>query len=201
MSAATRTNYLVRAGIVLSRAPQITRDLSSFEKAFFLYQRRMNERTAMPFHRYFYIQKETPADIDWKRKIKDRKTPARDIGNWSAWDREEGWNDELLVGSTISEPSEHMRLLLEDAKIHEDVVDEDAAPEEKDIIEQPQPRVSDADQKNDTKSLNRSLTRTLYLVVKPRDGRWQFPSAPIEGEESVHRVCQSKFSRSVLTCE
>lgn len=141
----------------------------------------------MPFPRYFYAPLGTPADVDWKRKIKDRKTPARDIGNWSAWSREEGWNDELLVGSTISEPAEHVERLLEDAKMHADVVRDDM-PVEETIVERPQPRTTEADKLNDTKSLNRALSRTLYLLVKRADGRWQFPSGVTEGQESLHRV-------------
>jgi large subunit ribosomal protein L46 len=148
----------------------------------------MNERTAMPFPRYFYIHQETPAEVDWKRKIADRKTPARDIGKWSAWDRDQGWNDELLVGSTISEPLEHVQRLLEDAKVHEEAAGEDSS-DEKVVIEQPLSRATDADRRNDTRSLQRDLARTLYLLVLPENGRWQFPSALIEGSESLYRVC------------
>lgn len=142
----------------------------------------------MPFPRYFYMKKGSPKDVDWKIKIKERKTPARDIGVWSAWDRQEGWNDELLVGSKISEPSEHVERLLEDSVMREEAMDESIMYEEKEVHERPPPRVTEADQKNDTKSLNRALTRTLYLLVKNKDGRWQFPSAQVEGDESLHRV-------------
>ena len=188
--------------MLLSRPPQITRELTPFEKAFFLYQRRMNERTAMPFPRYFYIPKATPAEVEWKRKLRERKTPARDIGTWNAWDRKQGWNDELLVGSTISEPSEHVERLLEDAVVQEEVISESGEMQkvQKQLVEKPMPRVTEADLQNDTKSLNRALTRTLYLLVKGKDGRWHFPAGFLEGKESLARVWSYTLRIRSMAC-
>ena len=107
--------YQLRAGIVLSRPPLITRDLHPFEKAFYLYQRRLNERLAIPFTRYFYYRKNTPPAIEFKRKIKERKTPARDIGFYDAYGPD-AWHDELLMGAPESEPEHQMEALLKDAQ-------------------------------------------------------------------------------------
>ncbi len=57
----------------------------------------------------------------------------------------------------------------------------------KEKFERPMPRVTEADKVGDLRSLNRALTRTLYLVVKGR-GQWRFPSSVLEGKESLHTV-------------
>ena len=76
--------YTINAGVVLSRPPQITRDLTPFEKAYYFYQKRLNERLALPFTKYFYFRRGTPSDEDWKQKIRERQTAARDIGKYNA---------------------------------------------------------------------------------------------------------------------
>ena len=178
--------YQINAGVVLSRPPQITRDLTPFEKAYFFYQRRLNERLALPFTRYFYFRKGTPADIEWKQKVKQRQTAARDIGVYNAYSKE-GWNDELLVGAKESEPEEQLQALLSDAEVHGtegDMMGE----AKKENIEKPMPRVTEADRVGDEKSLNRLLQRTLYLLVKGGDGRWGFPTSGLVGRENLHQV-------------
>jgi large subunit ribosomal protein L46 len=180
------------AAVVLSRPPQITRDLHPFEKAFFLYQRRLNERLALPFQRYLYFKKESPALIDFQRKIKERKTPARDIGSYDAYSNDR-WHDEAHVGTVVSEPENQMEELLKDEentfkgeKIEIEV--EDAVKEEEKAELRPRPRVTDADRTGDVKSLNRMLQRTLYLLVLGKDGRWGFPMAPLLGKENLKIV-------------
>lgn len=180
---------------MLSRPPLLTRDLTAFEKAYFLYQRRLNERLALPFSRYFYYQKGTPGDVDWKRKIRERRTPARDIGRYDAYSREEGWNDEVLVGARESEPEEQVEALLKDAEVElkeEEGEGEDGGDRStqvvKEAVAKPLPRVTDADRAGDRRSLDRLLQRTLYLVVRRQDGRWWFPSDALVGKESLHTV-------------
>lgn len=186
----------MNAGVVLSRPPVITRDLHPFEKAYYLYQRRLNERLALGFTRYFYFKKNTPADIDWKAKQKERITAARDIGKYAAYSKE-GWHDELLVGDKISEPDHQVEALLKDAEspsqtggpeANQEVGAEQLAATRKEV-ERPMPRITEADQKNDQRSLNRMLQRALYLVVQGEDGQWVFPTTRIQGRENLHAVC------------
>ncbi|MCJ1368923.1 54S ribosomal protein L17 mitochondrial [Loxospora ochrophaea] len=184
-ASSVRSAYQINAGVVLSRPPILTRELTPFEKAYFFYQKRLNERLALPFTRYFYYQKGTPGDVEWKRKIKDRQTPARDIGVYNAYN-DEKWNDELLVGAKESESEELVEALLKDT---ETVVEGDEAqqgPVQKETVEKPLPRITEADKAGDLRSLNRSLARTLYLVVRGKEGRWGFPSAGLVGKESLH---------------
>lgn len=169
----------------------LTRDLHPFESAFFLYQRRLNERLALPFTRYFYVKKDTPADMEWKRKLKQRLTPARDIGRYKGYG-EEAWNDELLVGAKESDFHHQVEKLLEDAE-QSGAEEGDAAATggktvEREAVERPQSRITEADRKGDVKSLNRLLPRTLYLLVKNNNGQWVFPQDKVEGRETLHMV-------------
>lgn len=179
----------------------MTRDLHPFESAFFLYQRRLNERSALPFTRYFYYKDRTPADREWKRKIKQRLTPARDIGRYKGYG-DEAWNDEVLVGAKESDFNWQVERLLEDAETTgiEDQPQQggsEGASTQKKVehepVERPMPRVTEADEKNDVKSLNRLLQRTLYLVVKNKEGQWMFPQDKLNKEtlkEAAHRILE-----------
>ncbi|KAF2714686.1 hypothetical protein K504DRAFT_395271 [Pleomassaria siparia CBS 279.74] len=211
-SATPRTSYVVNTGVVLSRPPQITRDLHPFESAYFLYQRRLNERLALPFTRYFYIKKNTPADIEWKRKLRQRLTPARDIGRYKGYG-DEAWNDEALIGASESQVQWQVERLLDDAEKTGKEGEGEGQGEKKDgeekeeggegekkavapttiggkiieheAFERPMSRVTEADLKGDLKSLNRQLQRTLYLVVKDKSGQWMFPQDKMT-KESLH---------------
>ncbi|KAF1344526.1 39S mitochondrial ribosomal protein L46-domain-containing protein [Delphinella strobiligena] len=182
--------YQLRAGVVLSRAPILTRSLHPFEKAFFLYQRRLNERLALPFTRYFYYKKGTPADREWKRKAKQRLTPARDIGVYNAYS-ETGWNDELLVGDRTSEPEEQVEALIRDAEGGEVKEGEQRKETGQEIaVQRPLPRATEADQKGDQTSLNRQLDKGLYLLIKNKAGQWKFPEDLIQGKEGLHQAAE-----------
>lgn len=184
----------IKAGLLISRTPRITRDLTSFEKAFFLYQRRLNERLALPFTKYFYYKKGTPQDQDYKRKIAERLTPSRDIGRYSGYGKE-AWNDELLVGAPESETAHQIEALVKDAQKSDSTVAENdgmKSENEEDEIPKPLSRVTEADLKKDYRSLDRELQRTLYLVFKIKKGDkefWHLPSVDIVPGETLKAVC------------
>lgn len=142
----------------------------------------------MPFKRYFYFKKETPLDSAWKRKVATRGgTPARDLGAYNPYS-ETGWNDEVMVGDRISEKKATREALVEDA-MNKGLSAEEAGAEEEEVVEVPQERFTEADTAKDVKRLDRKLTRTLYLVVKNKEGKWTFPSGELVGRENLHQVC------------
>jgi large subunit ribosomal protein L46 len=192
-SSTPQVAHRLHASVILSRPPQITRDLHPFEKAFYLYQRRLNERTALPFTRFFYFNEKTPAIIDFRRKLKERKTPARDIGVYDAYGRE-AWNDEVLVGAPESELEHQLEGILKDDVVEENdttrMAGESGAPS---ASARPMSRDTDADRTRDDKNLNRLLQRTLYLLVKSKEDSWHFPTAPLDGKESLRSVSFSSL--------
>ncbi|PGH23765.1 hypothetical protein AJ80_02195 [Polytolypa hystricis UAMH7299] len=189
-----KQKYTIEGGIVLSRSPRITRDLTPFEKSFFLYQRRLNERLALPFTRYFYFKQGTPADVEWKRKYKDRQTAARDIGNYNAYSQD-AWNDELLVGAKESEPEYQVEALVQDAEGI--TVTETGEVIKKEEIPRPLSRVTEADRTDDQKSLDRLLQRTIYLLVRVgEEGYWKFPSVEVQEKESIQMTAERALFES-----
>jgi large subunit ribosomal protein L46 len=60
--------------------------------------------------------------------------------------------------------------------------------EKKIVIPRPLPRDTEADRTNDYKSLNRKLDRSLYLLIKRKDGQWRFPEDRLYGRENLHQV-------------
>ncbi|PQE03592.1 Ribosomal L46 protein [Rutstroemia sp. NJR-2017a BVV2] len=180
--------YTLATGIVLSRPPLLTPEQTPFEKSFFLYQKRLNERLALPFTQYFYFKKDTPAIAAWKKHVRERNgVAARDIGGYEAYG-EEQWNDEVLVGSEVGEPERVREVLVREAEGRE----EEVGGEEVQGIEV-YPRETEADRKGDMRSLERRLAETLYLVVKGgREGEnaWGFPRGELLGREMLHTAAE-----------
>jgi large subunit ribosomal protein L46 len=190
---ASTPEYVTHSGILLSRPPLVTNAPTAFEKAFYFYQKRLNERLVMPFTRYFYFKKDTPALADWKIKAAERDwQPARELGGYNAH-REDAWNDELLVGDKLSETSSLVDALVNDATpravVGKDGKPVEATEEEIVKVEKPLGRITEADRTNDQKRLDRKLNRTLYLCVKREKGGWGFPAGALEGRENLDQVC------------
>lgn len=162
----------------------------------------------MPFTRYFYFKKNTPADTDWKIKARERNgVPARELGGYRAYG-EEGWNDELLVADLqdgdgggkvgkmgIAEPKHVFESLVRDARVRAVEGKDGAAVEvqEGDLVhgegvQRPLSRWTDADRSKDYRRLDRRLARTLYLVVKREGGGWGFPAGELVERENLHQV-------------
>ncbi|KAK3313519.1 39S mitochondrial ribosomal protein L46-domain-containing protein [Apodospora peruviana] len=193
------TRYRIKSGIILTRAPLLTRSLTPFESAFFLYQKRLNERLATPFRREMFFKKDTAQEMDWKIKLKERNgVPAKDIGRYNPRGRM-AWNDEVLVGSRTSNPDEVLEKLLKDAEVRVSEDGEEIAEEDRVPVERPMPRRTEADEKNDVKRLDRALDQTLYLVVKKAVGKsatWEFPSGYVPTEEALHETAKRVLAES-----
>lgn len=186
--------YRINAGVLLCRPPLITRLLTPFERAYFFYQRRLNERLSLPFTRYFYVKDDTPAELEWKRKMKERHTAAADLGMYSAYSNER-WNDELLLDAKESEVEHQVDALLKDAEGPASSGDTAAADARKEKVPRPLPRVTEADRAGDETKLDRRLDRTLYLIVKESFGHWRFPTAELRPREALHGVSAAEPQR------
>lgn len=134
--------------------------------------------------------------------MRERQTPARDIGKYHAYGKE-GWNDEVLVGDRTSEPEEQVNALIVDAEgflrkeegegeVAVDVGGEGlgARSKKEEVIQRPVERVGEADRSGDERSLSRRMERTLYLLVKGEGEKeaWGFPTSWLGGKESLYTV-------------
>ncbi|KID79950.1 mitochondrial 54S ribosomal protein mL46 [Metarhizium brunneum] len=181
--------YDVRSGLILTRPPLLTRKLHPFENAFFFYQKRLEERLNTPFITSIYFKPDTARRLDWSLKVGERQgTVAKDIGVYNG-KGSMAWDDELKVGDQLSSQDSVLNSLLKDAEARvsddaEVIAAEDVVP-----VERPVERETEADKKGDVKRLDRQLERTLYLVVKGKDG-WMFPADVVSRDENLHEAAQ-----------
>lgn len=174
--------------MILTRPPLLTRPLTSFESAYYFYQKRLNERLTLPFTQAAFFKRDTPPQLDWAEKLRERNgVVAREIGQYNGRSST-AWDDELRVGDKLSSPEALMESILKDAEAR---VSEDAEvipPEDRVPVERPMDRVTEADRKGDVRRLDRELSRTLYLVVQTEQGKWEFPTASVRTNEALHEV-------------
>ncbi|KAK0623184.1 39S mitochondrial ribosomal protein L46-domain-containing protein [Immersiella caudata] len=188
--------YRISAGLILARPPLLTHEATPFEAAFYLYQKRLNERLVTPFRRALYFRPDTAADLDWRIKVRERHgVPAKDIGRYNPRGRS-AWNDEVLTGSPLASRDTIFEKLLADAETRVSEDGEEITDEERVPVERPMPRRTEADEKNDVRRLDRALDRTLYLVVKGKDGRWIFPTGGVTTETALHEAAELALQQS-----
>ena len=176
----------------------ITPDPHPFEKAHQLYQRRLNERLVLPFTQYFYYKRDTPAFEHWRTNKTARGGVAtRDIGKYNAWTKD-SWNDEVLVGDETANPDKLVEQLVGEEGRGTEFAGDSGLTNTAGLR-----RTTEADRLNDQRSLERSLQRTLYLLVRERtkEGKpsnWIFPSGTIAEREGVAEVCSIFFKARCL---
>lgn len=154
-------NARIQASVILSRTPQITRDATPFEQAYFDYREKLErqESTATPTE--FYFKKGSVAERRWKHEEQARAEAMKDNASsltqavqqsQATWEKE----NEGLATTTKADKAE---------------------------------RTTKADAENNKQSLDRCLQRTLYLVVKKSGSEpWQFPESAVDTSEYLHEV-------------
>lgn len=203
--AVSHPGYRIRAGLLLSRPPLLTREPTPFESAFYLYQKRLNERLSGSFRKNVYFKPDTTPALDWRLQLRDRRgTPARDIGNYEGGKGGRGrggaraWDDELTLddpaAAGLTQPDRLRERIVSDADLRVSEDGERLSDADRVHVERPQPRTSAADGDLETgeggnpRRLDRRLDRTLYLVVRGADGSWGFPTADVQTNENLHEV-------------
>ena len=164
-------SYQTHAALIVSRPPVITRELSTFEAAYYAYQRHLKSRLVSPFPTDFYFAKGSPAAKRWQAGEAARQDAV------SLLPRSEGV-------STDRELTTEERELQDEADIAKQLA---------------RPRRTPADESNDVTSLDRALDRTLYLVVKTPDDEdsWRFPQTPIGAKELLHQAAERGLDAAV----
>lgn len=195
------SRYRIKAGLILSRPPLLTRAPTPFESSFYLYQKRLNERLAAPFRAALYFPTDTARALDWRLKLRERHgVAAKDIGRYNPRGRV-AWNDEVLAGSATSTPEYVVERLLADAEVRVSEDGEEISAEERTAVERPALRRSVADEEGDVRRLDRRMEETVYLVVKRpvgedgEGGEWVFPAGDVTTSEALHEVCFSHVLR------
>ncbi|KAG0315604.1 54S ribosomal protein L17 mitochondrial [Dissophora globulifera] len=173
-------NTRIVAGVVVSRQPLILRDLSPFEQEYFLYQKQLERDNAAPFGAEFYFKKGSVAERRWKQQEAERN--ARSSTSTSS------------SSSSSSASASSAASKATGSEASEELTEEDRVAAMESKIEF-NDRVTEADRKNDVRSLERALQRTLYLIVKkPREEHsWQFPQGGVRLCENLQEAASREL--------
>ncbi|KAI8142054.1 39S mitochondrial ribosomal protein L46-domain-containing protein [Fennellomyces sp. T-0311] len=128
-------NNRILASVILSRAPQITRDSTPFEKAYFDYKEKLERQNATTFPTEFYFKKGSLAEKRWKEEEEARRQAMADP----------------QTSLTAAAAEKQAQFEQNDAAAINKV--------------EKSSRITQADINKDVKNLDRALQRTLYLVV------------------------------------
>ncbi|GAA5807145.1 hypothetical protein MFLAVUS_000496 [Mucor flavus] len=158
-------NNRILASVILSRTPQITRDATPFEEAYFNYREKLERQEATGTPSEFYFKKGSVAERRWKHEESARQEAMKDISH------------------SLSDAVQESQVTWQKANESLAVV---AKAEKLD-------RATEADKTDDKKSLDRSLKQTLYLVIKRAGDNvnpWQFPQGPVDTTEYLHEAAE-----------
>lgn len=172
---ATKTLPAIRSALLLARGPIVVPELSKFEAQYIKYQGELDKRLMWTFPYYYYFKKGTMSE--YKFQAAQKRPVSKQPGVWFP----EGIPD--------------IRHNRERSKKQDVILPKNETSEEDSSISRPVLKnsiITPADEQNDTKSLERQLRRTLYLVVKTtKDSDWKFPSFPYENGRLLHEVAES----------
>lgn len=161
------------AGLILSRIPIVTPELSEFEKAYYHYQDELERRLMWTFPQYFYFKKGT---------LSERKFTAAQKGPVT---RQPGvWYPRGLPDIKFNRERRHKQEIV--------IPREKSAEDGEDSLSRPivaNSRITEADTKNDIRALTRKLDRTLYLLVE-QNSQWKFPTFALEAKEPLHDAAE-----------
>lgn len=159
----------------------LLREPTKFEQAYHEYNRQLSEALQQPFPKDFYFKKGSAAE---KRFEEDQASSP-------------------LGFSAIAAAASGSASKGKAGKSKQDAPAASAPPASSSTVmdgeaeSRPLPRTTEADAKNDVRSLERKLDRTLYLVVKQKSGRgaatWRFPAKALTNtkHENLHDVSTS----------
>ncbi|KAK9236175.1 39S mitochondrial ribosomal protein L46-domain-containing protein [Lipomyces kononenkoae] len=162
--------FKIMSGLILCRQPIVTPELTPFERAYYNYQSELQKRLMWTFPRWFYYPEGTLAERQFSavQPVVDGKDRAEFEKPDIVFNRDRRSKQEVVLPERDVE-----RETEESAKIYAKI--------------EPRSRITEADTKDDFRSLERKLDRTLYLLVKKdrRENAWKFPAAEVLDGETL----------------
>ena len=160
----------LHTALVLNRSPILTRTPTSFERAYYAYQARIQRALHNPFPHEFYFK---PGSLlESKFNLEERKRDRKAFGPGF------GADHPLAPGAGVTA--------------------QDLIKFGRDEDETSAPRVHASDTNGDVKSLDRKGQRNLYLLIQQTTdvgAVWKFPEAAVVGDELLHEVrCPRSFA-------
>ncbi|UZJ57206.1 hypothetical protein CBS101457_006526 [Exobasidium rhododendri] len=169
-SSAASSSTTLAAYLLLSRPPTILRSPTSFETAYHAYNSKLQEALSQPFPREVYFKKGSAAENKFNKEEEERRKVL--FG-----DQKEQLDSEKKSSTT---------------KEKETSVAAEVSEIEGQDLYRTLPRRTKADEENRTDSLDRSLDRNLFMVVRGGEmgTEWTLPFTKIEkgGNTVLHKT-------------
>jgi large subunit ribosomal protein L46 len=151
----------LHTAVILNRSPILTRTPTSFERAYYAYQARIQRALHNPFPHDFYFK---PGSLlESKFNLKERKRDRKAFGPGF------GADHPLAPGAGVTAQN-----------LNKFGRDDD---------ETPAPRIHASDVNGDVKSLDRKGQRNLYLLIQQKTDDaavWKFPETAVVDNELLH---------------
>ncbi|KAK9366088.1 39S mitochondrial ribosomal protein L46-domain-containing protein [Lipomyces kononenkoae] len=165
--------FKIMSGLILCRQPVVTPELTPFESAYYNYQSELQKRLMWTFPKWFYYPEGTLAERQFSavQPVVDGKDRTEFEKPDIVFNRDRRSKQEVVLPERDVERESE-----ESAKIYAKIV--------------PRSRITEADKKNNFRSLERKLDRTLYLLVKKdrEENAWKFPAAEVLDGETLART-------------
>lgn len=167
-TAASTSTEAISSTLLLSRNPIISADLPDFEALYYKYQNELWKRLMWTFPKWYYYR---PGTLSEQRYRELNKPPVFNNPNIEfpegrpeiRHQRDRRFKQEIRLPKTYKEsgePGEETEVASSDDLSRKIV---------------PNSRTTEADNTNDLSSLERKLSRTLYLIIK-ENGSWSLPN-------------------------
>ncbi|RLV95170.1 54S ribosomal protein L17 mitochondrial [Spathaspora sp. JA1] len=168
----TQTKPVISSTLLLSRNPIITQEPSAFEKQFHKYQNELWRRLMWTFPRWFFFKTGTVAEQKF-RKLNKPPIPDNPNVEFPRGRPQLRHNRDLRFKQEVFAPKSYDETKAGDSSVA--TSGGDAQDLGRKIV--PNSRITQADLQKDLSSLERNLSRTLYLVVKEKGSEtWKFPN-------------------------
>lgn len=187
-AAANSSSPIISSTLLLSRNPIITAELPRFETQYYKYQNELWRRLMWTFPSWYYYRPGTLADQRYKEL---NKHPIYNNPNLEfprgrpdlKQQRDRRFKQVVKLPKTYKEGGEKGS--------EEDSIDQLS----RKIV--PNSRITEADQNGDLTSLERKLSRTLYLIIN-NGKEWILPNFPEESSETLkplHKLAEDGLTR------
>ncbi|KAH9951505.1 60S ribosomal protein L17 [Amylocystis lapponica] len=164
---------IINTGIILNRSPFLTRTPTPFERAYYAYHSRIQRALFNPFQSEFYFK---PGSLLEGQFVEEEKERERAAFGGPVFKKSNVAGDLSLESSVIAGAAGTPEVVVHSKE------------------EDPMPRIHEADEKGDARSLDRQGERNLYLLVNGKDHAgnavWRFPQGGLTQDELLHEAAE-----------
>lgn len=191
--AAGSSSTKIVSSLILSRPPVVLREPTKFELAYYEYNRQLSEALQQPFPKDFYFKKGSAAEKRFEEDQASSPLGFSAIAAAASSSAAKGTGGKGGKAKDVSTATGAPNTSASAAAAAADGAEDS----------RPLSRTTEADARNDVRSLERKLDRTLYLVVKQKSAKgavtWRFPAKALTDtkHENLHDVSMSCIYRGL----